>query len=78
MASKTDVVPSIGLSSQVNVPTLDIECLCELLVEAHELLSNLQLIGDIGRPLREAYTDRLLNPHDISEIPPIIGVLHRF
>jgi hypothetical protein len=61
-----DVVTAVGFTSQVKIPSLDTEGLDELLVEANELLAELDLVGNIGCALSEANADRLLNPHHVG------------
>jgi len=72
-----NVVAAVALTGQVEIPSLDTEGLNELLVEANELLSKLNFVGDVWCTLSEADADRLLDPHHVGEIDPCVRVLNR-
>lgn len=71
-----NVVAAVALTSEVEIPSLDTEGLDELLVEANELLAELDLVRDIGCTLSEANADGLLDPHHVGEVDPCVRVLN--
>ena len=72
-----DVVATVALSSEVEVPALNAECLNKLLVETDKLLAELVLVGDVGCSLGETHANGLLNPHHVGEVDPGVRVLDR-
>jgi len=52
---------SVRFASQVDLPVVETKGVNELLVEAGEFKTELNLIGDVGYTLREANTDGLLD-----------------
>ena len=72
-----NIVATVTLTSEVEIPSLDTEGLDELLVEANELLAKLHLVRDIGCTLSEANADGLLDPHHVGEVDPCVRVLDR-
>ena len=55
------VETSVRFASQVDLPVVETKGVNELLVEAGEFKTELNLIGDVGYTLREANTDGLLD-----------------
>lgn len=55
------VETSVRFASQVDLPVVETKGVNELLVEAGEFKTELNLVGDVGHTLREANTDGLLD-----------------
>lgn len=71
-----DIKSSVRFSSDVGLPAVRVEGVYERLVEAAELVGQLNFVGDVRSTLRKPNTDRLLNPKHIGQVRPAVWVLH--
>ena len=71
------VETSITLSGDVNLVILQSESRGKLLVEADELLGQLNFIRDVGYPLSVSNANWLFHPDHVGQVDPSVGVLDR-
>ncbi|KAB8737527.1 hypothetical protein FH972_026486 [Carpinus fangiana] len=70
-----DIVAGVALACDIDFLVVQTEGVDEALEEAKEGLCDLLLVGLGGLALREASTDRLLDPDHVGQIDPCVGVL---
>lgn len=63
-----NVKAAVRFTSNVRLAALDVESVDEILPEALELICELQLVGDVRSPLREAGAHRLFNPDVVGQV----------
>ena len=66
-----------GLSCDISLPVLCLEGIDKALVEAAELRSKLDFVGNVRCALTVANPDRLLDPKHVGQVGPRVRVLNR-